>query len=106
TAALLVGSLQNSGIPSRLIDPRDIGLIAEGSFTESTPVRVDEDTFNQLWSAHPVLVLPGFYGIDSEGRIALFGRGGSDLSALFFASAVGGSCRLLTGVLGVFRAAP
>ena len=37
TAALLAGSLQNSGIPSRLIDPREIGLIAEGSFTESTP---------------------------------------------------------------------
>jgi homoserine dehydrogenase len=31
TAALLLGSLQNSGIPSRRIDPREIGLIAEGS---------------------------------------------------------------------------
>ena len=41
TAALLVGSLQNSGIPSRLIDPRETGLVAEGSFTESTPVRLD-----------------------------------------------------------------
>lgn len=106
TAALLVGSLQNSGIPSRLIDPRDIGLIAEGSFTESTPVRVDEDTFNQLWSAHPVLVLPGFYGIDSEGRIALFGRGGSDLSALFLAAALGAECRLCKDVTGVYDLDP
>jgi homoserine dehydrogenase len=106
TAALLLGSLQNSGIPSRLIDPREIGLMAEGSFTESTPVRVDEAVFDQLWSAYPVLVLPGFYGIDSEGRIALFGRGGSDLSALFLAAALGAECRLCKDVMGVYDTDP
>jgi homoserine dehydrogenase len=106
TAALLMGSLQNSGIPSRLIDPREIGLIAEGSFTESTPVRVDVAALDQLWSEHPVLVLPGFYGIDSEGRIALFGRGGSDLSALFLAAALGAECRLGKDVMGVYDADP
>src|SRR5580693_1286071 len=36
TAALLAGSLQNSGIPSRIVDPREIGLMAEGSSLEST----------------------------------------------------------------------
>jgi homoserine dehydrogenase len=106
TAALLMGSLQNSGIPSRIIDPREIGLIAEGSFSESTPVRVDVDALDQLWSAYPVLVLPGFYGIDSEGRIALFGRGGSDLSALFLAAALGAECRLGKDVMGVYDTDP
>src|SRR5882762_3744068 len=51
TAALLLGSLQRSGLPSRMIDPREIGLIAEGSFTESTPVRVDVAALDQLWNA-------------------------------------------------------
>jgi homoserine dehydrogenase len=106
TAALLSGSLQNSGIPSRIIDPREIGLIAEGSFLESTPVRVDVDALGQLWSAYPVLVLPGFYGIDSEGRIVLFGRGGSDLSALFLAAALDAECRLGKDVMGVYDTDP
>jgi homoserine dehydrogenase len=106
TAALLVGSLQNSGIPSRAIDPREIGLIAEGSFMESTPVRVDVDVLDQLWNAYPILVLPGFYGIDLEGRTALFGRGGSDLSALFLAAALGAECRLGKDVMGVYDADP
>jgi len=106
TAALLSGSLQTSGIPSRIIDPREIRLIAEGSFSESTPVRVDVVALDQLWSAYPVLVLPGFYGIDSEGRIALFGRGGSDLSALFLAAALGAECRLAKDVMGVYDADP
>lgn len=106
TAALLVGSLQNSGIPSRLVDPREIGLVAEGSFMESTPVRLDNAVFDPLWSAYAVLVLPGFYGIDLQGRIALFGRGGSDLSALFLAAALGAECRLCKDVMGVYDADP
>jgi homoserine dehydrogenase len=106
TAAMLAGSLQNSGIPSRVIDPREIGLIAEGSFSESTPVRVDVDALDQLWKEYPILVLPGFYGIDLEGRTALFGRGGSDLSALFLAAALGAECRLHKDVKGVYDADP
>jgi homoserine dehydrogenase len=106
TAALLVGSLQKSGIPSRVIEPREIGLMAEGSFTESTPVRVDVAAIDQLWNAYPVLVLPGFYGIDSEGRTTLFGRGGSDLSALFLAAALRAECYLRKDVMGVYDADP
>ena len=106
TAALLMGSLQNCGVPSRLIDPREIGLIAEGSFTESTPVRVGAAVFDQLWNSYPILVLPGFYGIDLKGRISLFGRGGSDLSALFLAAVLGANCRLCKDVMGVYDTNP
>jgi homoserine dehydrogenase len=106
TAALLLGSLQKSGIPSRVVDPRDIGLIAEGSFLESTPVRMDVVALDQLWNAYSILVLPGFYGIDLEGRPVLFGRGGSDLSALFIAKTLGAECRLCKDVLGVYDADP
>jgi homoserine dehydrogenase len=106
TAAFLMGSLQNCGIPSRVIDPREIGLITEGSFTESTPVRVDVTALDQLWRDYPVLVLPGFYGIDLEGRIALFGRGGSDLSALFLAAALSAKCTLGKDVSGIYDTDP
>ena len=106
TAALLEGSLQISGIPSRIVDPREIGLIAEGSPLESAPVGVNVEALDQLWCACPVLILPGFYGIDSDGRIALFGRGGSDISALFLAAALGAKCRLAKDVMGVYDADP
>ena len=106
TAALLSGALQLFGIPARAIDPRDIELTAEGSFTESTPVGVHAAAFDRLSSTHPVLVLPGFFGIDAQGRIALFGRGGSDLSALFLAAALGAECRLCKDVLGVYDMDP
>jgi homoserine dehydrogenase len=106
TAALLHGSLRRYGLPSRIADPREIGLMAEGAPLESMPVRVDRAALERLWIGSPILVLPGFFGIDPEGRIALFGRGGSDLSALFLAAALGAECRLLKDVPGVFDADP
>jgi homoserine dehydrogenase len=106
TAALLHGSLRQYGLPSRIADPREIGLMAQGAPLESMPVRVDRAALESLWISSPILVLPGFFGIDPEGRIALFGRGGSDLSALFLAAALGAECCLLKDVPGVFDADP
>jgi homoserine dehydrogenase len=106
TAALLHGSLRRYGLPSRIADPREIGLMAQGTPLESMPVSVDREALDRLWISSPILVLPGFFGIDPEGRIALFGRGGSDLSALFLAAALGAECCLLKDVPGVFNADP
>jgi homoserine dehydrogenase len=106
TAALLLGALTSSGIAARVVEPRDIGLIAEGTPLESTPIAVDVTILGRLWNSWPVLVLPGFYGVDIQGSTALFGRGGSDLSALFLASALQVSCRLLKDVSGVYDADP
>jgi homoserine dehydrogenase len=102
TGALLLGSLRQYGLPARLVSPREIGLIAEGCALESSPVSVDTSAIERLWQNSPILVLPGFFGIDAEGCTSLFGRGGSDLSALFLAAALDGKCRLLKDVPGVF----
>jgi homoserine dehydrogenase len=106
TAALLHGSLRQYGLPSRIVSPSEIGLIAEGSILDGAPIRLDKTALERLWTMHPILVLPGFYGIDSEGRTVLFGRGGSDISALFLAAALGAECRLSKDVMGVYDADP
>ena len=67
---------------------------------------MDARALERLWNSHPILVLPGFYGVDAAGRWALFGRGGSDISALFLAAQLRGHCRLLKDVRGVFDADP
>jgi homoserine dehydrogenase len=106
TAALLAGLLELSGIPARVVEPREMGLRAEGDALESIPTGIDRPALERFWQAYPVLVLPGFYGIDGLGRIALFGRGGSDLSALFLSAELAAECRLLKDVRGVFNADP
>jgi homoserine dehydrogenase len=106
TAALLTGLLDLSGIPARLIEPREIGLTAQGDALESVPTGIDRPALELFWQTYSVLVLPGFYGVDPLGRTALFGRGGSDLSALFLAAELAAECRLLKDVRGVFNADP
>src|ERR1700692_1182842 len=41
SGSLLLGSLLQYGLPARLVSPRDIGLVAEGSVLGGTPVRFD-----------------------------------------------------------------
>jgi homoserine dehydrogenase len=106
TAALLMGSLRQYGLPARLVSPREIGLTAVGTILESSPVRIDRIALKRLWNVYPILVLPGFYGVNTEGETVLFGRGGSDLSALFLAAELGASCRLQKDVSGVFDTDP
>jgi homoserine dehydrogenase len=106
SAALLTGTLLRAGIATRLVDPREIGLSVEGSSLESDPVSVDVGVLRLLWNTHTTLVLPGFFGIDRQGKIALLGRGGSDLSALYLTHALGARCHLVKDVPGVFDRDP
>lgn len=54
-----------------------------------------------------VLVLPGFYGRNNEGRVQLFGRNGSDYSAACVAAALSArSCEIWKDVDGFFTADP
>jgi len=80
--------------------------MAQGGALESVPTAIDRSALERFWQAYPILVLPGFYGTDNLGRTALFGRGGSDLSALFLAAELEADCRLLKDVRGVFNADP
>ena len=106
SAALLAGALLRSGVAARMVDPREIKLRVEGSALEADPASVDEVALRALWDEHTTLVLPGFFGIDAQGRVALLGRGGSDLSALFIAGTLKCECHLIKDVAGVFDRDP
>jgi len=106
SAALLTGSLCRAGIAARMSDPRDIGFTVEGDLLEADPVGIDRGAIEAFFVDHTVLVLPGFFGMDAHGRLALLGRGGSDLSALFLAGELGSECHLVKDVPGVFDRDP
>jgi homoserine dehydrogenase len=107
SAALLGIALDRVGIRARVIDPRDIGLLALGTVLDSEPVGVDHERLQMLLAESPVLVVPGFFGSDEKKRLHLLGRGGSDLTAAFLASAVSATrCRLIKDVDGVYESDP
>jgi homoserine dehydrogenase len=105
-AALLGVALDRAGLPARVLNPREIGLTVSGPPLDSELVSADVERLHRLLGQYPVLVVPGFFGTDSAGRTHLLGRGGSDLSAVFLAHALGARCRLCKDVDGVFEFDP
>jgi homoserine dehydrogenase len=107
SAALLGITLERSGIGCSVVDARLAGLTVRGPALDADPHALDCDAFERLLSERPVAVLPGFVGCTPEGDLALLGRGGSDLTALFVARVLGATkCHLIKDVDGVYECDP
>lgn len=107
SAALLGIALDRAGVPCRVVDPREIHLTALGMPLDSEPTLVGQSRLQELLDVTPVIVVPGYFGHDAQGRLHLLGRGGSDLSAVFLAAATGAArCRLIKDVDGVYDRDP
>ncbi len=106
-AALLALALERIGIDARALDPAQIGLQAQGPATEARLVDVDKAAIARLLLAHEVLVVPGFSAVLDDGQAALLGRGGSDMSAVYLADALGAhELRLIKDVDGLYASDP
>jgi homoserine dehydrogenase len=106
SAAHLTLALHRAGIPSRVVDPRDIGLTAAGSRTNAELVGVETARLKVILSDVPVAVVPGFFAQSGKGGVALLGRGGSDLTALYLAAELKAACVLLKDVDGLYETDP
>ena len=107
SAAKLALALNAAGIEAALLDPSAIGLVTRGPLLDADPVGVDDEALRHALERSGAAVIPGFFGRDSSGGYALFGRGGTDLTALFLAHRLGArTCRLLKNVDGVYERDP
>ncbi|MGI0151516.1 MAG: hypothetical protein ACREC5_06240, partial [Thermoplasmata archaeon] len=111
-ASLMAAALQARGVPVRLVLPgeADWPLLARGD-----PLRAEIDldlsrprARRLLTSDGPIVVLPGFVGIDAgTGEVSTLGRGGSDTSAVALGRLLGRSeVILVKDVPGVLEADP
>ena len=105
SSALLGLALNRSGIPAAVLDAEQAGLTTIGRKLDADLTGVD--TVKLLAALRRgVVVLPGFVGRSESGETTLLGRGGSDLTALFIAQRVGGRCRLVKDVDGLYTSDP
>jgi homoserine dehydrogenase len=106
STAFLGIALDRAGVPARVVNPREIGLEVAGAPLDGEPVALSIQHVQELFRESPVLIVPGFFGTNAEGRTQLLGRGGSDFTAVFLAVALNARCRLLKDVDGVYDADP
>jgi len=107
TVARLLLALDQAGIPASALTPESVGLQAEGPKLDARPVDLDVGAVCAALDRRPVAVIPGFVGCAYDGGTALFGRGGSDLTALFLADRLEADrCVLVKDVDGVYDRDP
>jgi homoserine dehydrogenase len=107
SAALLTLALARMGMRACTLDPHEMGLVATGEPLDANLDSVDAEAVHAKFVDHDVIVVPGFTaGHDVHGVVTL-GRGGTDLSAVFFAARLGSKrVRLLKDVDGVYAEDP
>lgn len=104
--ALLVLALDRSGVPALLLEPAAVALRSTGERLDAEPASVDAVLLRHYLALNQVAVFPGFFCTDAGGQHVLFGRGGSDITALFLAKQLHGRCLLLKDVDGLYAQDP
>lgn len=105
TAALLSLALRRSGVAATTLKPFQLGLLTEGDGLNDE-IRSVDDARLRYELEKAVAVVSGFVGINEKHDLTLLGRGGSDLTALYLADALGAECRLIKDVDGLFDQDP
>lgn len=105
--AALAIACEAAGLDAVALDVEAVDLRADGPDDEAAPRALDRARLDGAIAAHDVVLVPGFAALGQDGRRVLLGRGGSDLSAVFFAAALGlGEATLAKDVDGVYDCDP
>jgi aspartate kinase/aspartokinase/homoserine dehydrogenase 1 len=108
SATCIALALAALGRPAPIVEPGELGLVvSEGSSGPFVDLGEAGPKIRAALEGRRDAVVPGFYGVDEEGRAVLLGRGGSDYSAALVAAALGArSCDLVKDVAGFLTADP
>jgi len=107
SAAMMALALSRAGLRVAILDPHEMGLVAEGSPLDSDLIGLDAKSMWAKIDANDIVVLPGFIADNAEHGVVTLGRGGTDLSAVFFADQLDAHrVRLIKDVDGVYEEDP
>ena len=108
TAGLMAVTLQEMGVSARSWQGWQVPLITNSSHSSARIIKILTDNLEEKFSkGMRVAVIAGFQGISEEGRLSTLGRGGSDTTAVAFASAFEAErCDIYTDVDGIYTTDP
>jgi len=107
TSALLSIALHARQIDAIALTGRQAGIKTTSDFTKARIKEIDSQRITSLLNEGKVVIIAGFQGINEEGEVTTLGRGGSDLTAVAIAGAIGADrCEIYTDVDGIYTADP
>ena len=107
TMALTAMAIQSMGGKAVSLTGAQAGIVTNGVHTKAKISNITPDQIRKHLDQGEIVIVAGFQGETSEGDITTLGRGGSDLTAIALASAVGAdACQIFTDVDGVYTCDP
>jgi aspartate kinase len=105
--ALLSMAVQEFGQEAISLTGSQVRILTDGVHTKARILEVDRRRIDAELARGRVVVVAGFQGVTPDLEITTLGRGGSDVTAVALASALGAeACEIYTDVAGVFTADP
>ena len=107
TISLLAMALHALSVPAVSMTGWQAGILTDGNHARARIREITGGSIRKHLRQNKVVVLAGFQGLDEDGDLTTFGRGGSDLSAIAMAGALNAkTCQIFTDVEGVYSADP
>lgn len=107
TIGLLSMILNKQKIKSIPLLGWQVPIITDSDYEKSRILNIKNDNIYNYFKKNDVIVLAGFQGINTEGKITALGRGGSDTTAVAIAASLKAErCDIYTDVAGVFTTDP
>lgn len=84
-----------------------IPIITNSEFTNSRIRYIHNETIEEYLNSGNIVIVAGFQGVDENGNITTFGRGGSDTTAVALSASLKAErCDIFTDVDGVYTSDP
>src|SRR6266403_5056326 len=107
TIALTAIALHALGLQAVSLTGAQAGIVTDGVHTKAKIQNITPKRIHELLDQGNVVIVAGFHGQTKDGHITTLGRGGSDLTAIALAAALGADlCQICTDVDGVYTADP
>ncbi len=107
TMALAAMAIQAMGGKAVSLTGAQAGIVTNGIHTKAKISNITPDQIRKHLERDEIVIIAGFQGETEEGDITTLGRGGSDLTAIAVASAIGADiCQIFTDVDGVYTCDP
>lgn len=105
--ALLSMVLNEMGCEAISFTGAQVGIITDKTHTKAKIIDISAERIKKELERKKIVIVAGFQGVNMEQDITTLGRGGSDLTAVALAKALGAQmCEIYTDVDGVYTADP